>query len=74
MGKRNEGLDIARVIREARVREGLTQIDLAKEVGVDNSTVSGWEGEGERKRAARLQIERTVRLLRVLKLNPAKLA
>lgn len=67
-------MDIGRIIREARERKGLSQIDLAAQLDCHHSTVCGWEGEGERKHAARLAIERTVRLLRVLDLNPAKLA
>lgn len=73
MGKRRERMDIARIIREARERKGLSQIDLAAQLDCHHSTICGWEGEGERKHAARLAIERTLRMCRVLDLNPAKL-
>lgn len=73
MGNRNDRIDVPRIIREARERKGLSQIELAEQVGCHNSTVCGWESEDGRKQAAQLAIERTVRLLRALDLNPAKL-
>ena len=74
MGKRTDRLDVARIIKEARERKGWSQTDLAEQLNCHHSTVCGWEGEGERKQAARLAIERTFRMCRVLDLNPAKLA
>jgi ribosome-binding protein aMBF1 (putative translation factor) len=72
MSKRNDRIDVARIVREAREEKGLTQTELAERVGCHSSTVCGWEDE-ERKHAAKLAIERTLRLCRVLDLNPAKL-
>lgn len=72
MGKRTK-LDIARVIRDRREELGLSQTELARQVGCHVSTVCGWESDGERKRGA-THLVRTIRLCAALELNPSELA
>lgn len=73
MGKRNDQIDVASLIKEARERKGLTQIDLAAQLDCSNSTVSVLESEGERGHVAREGFRRALRMCRVLDLNPSKL-
>jgi transcriptional regulator with XRE-family HTH domain len=73
MGTTRKRLDIARVIHDARQEKGLTQTELAERVGCHVSTVCGWESDSDRKRGS-AHLMRTIRLLKELDLNPAKLA
>ena len=46
--RKNDYLAVARLLKEARERAGLTQLDVAKQLGVPQSFVSKYES-GERR-------------------------
>lgn len=46
--------DLPQSLRAARLRAGLTQVDLAATVGVSQKTISAWECGGQQPRTAEM--------------------
>lgn len=62
-------MDIANIIKNRRIDLGLTQVEVARAVGVSEATVSRWEaGEIENMRR-----DRIFNLARILQLKPSVL-
>jgi len=38
-------MSIGQMIKEARIRKGMTQVELAKEIGCDDDSIFRWEKE-----------------------------
>jgi transcriptional regulator with XRE-family HTH domain len=61
---------VPRILRESRERAGLSQEQLAEEIGCHQTAISGWEAEGERNRGSAAFL-RAMRLAAALELRPA---
>ncbi|WP_395077501.1 helix-turn-helix domain-containing protein, partial [Hyphococcus sp.] len=57
-------MEIGKRIRETRQRLNMTQGDLAKKIGAEQPTVSGWETDDTR-RPSRAMIPRLAKALKV---------
>lgn len=65
---KSTGDPFASRIRQARVEAGLTNAQVARELGVDARTVAGWQGEKPRSRPS---YERLVELARLFNKPPS---
>jgi transcriptional regulator with XRE-family HTH domain len=68
MTRRQDPNPGGRKLRAAREARGLSQQDLAELVGCDDSTITGWESQRDRRRKPDLSY--AFKLKEVLDLNP----
>ena len=66
-------MNFDRQIRAHRARLKLTQVELARKLGVDSTTVSAWEaGENEPHRLAKREVMRIIQRLKTPVEEPVK--